>query len=143
MFLEYEDGSKIAGTPVAASDAEFIELLREIGRRYSLSEREFNPLHVEVQKLALAALGGDARTAQPQHVSVFDPAQVLRDVESGVVTTSVGRDVYGVALRTIDDRLGVDAPATDALRTAVLHQLANVAGCRADRALSTGLSAKY
>jgi Flp pilus assembly CpaF family ATPase len=43
VFLEYEDGTKVAGPPVAASDAEFIELLREIGRRYGLSEREFNP----------------------------------------------------------------------------------------------------
>jgi len=43
VFVEYEDGTKVAGPPVAASDAEFIELLREIGRRYGLSEREFNP----------------------------------------------------------------------------------------------------
>src|SRR5690606_26813912 len=31
------------GTPVADSDEELIEQLREIGRRYGLSEREFNP----------------------------------------------------------------------------------------------------
>lgn len=43
VFLEYEDGSKVPGPPLAASQAEFIELLREIGRRYGLSEREFNP----------------------------------------------------------------------------------------------------
>ena len=45
VFLEYEDGTKQPGPPLAASQAEFIELLREIGRRYGLSEREFNPSH--------------------------------------------------------------------------------------------------
>jgi pilus assembly protein CpaF len=43
VFLEYEDGTKVPGPPLAASEAEFVELLREIGRRYGLSEREFNP----------------------------------------------------------------------------------------------------
>ena len=43
VFIEYEDGTKVPGPPLAASQAEFIELLREIGRRYGLSEREFNP----------------------------------------------------------------------------------------------------
>jgi pilus assembly protein CpaF len=43
VFLEYEDGTKAPGPPIASSDAELIELLRDIGRRYGLSEREFNP----------------------------------------------------------------------------------------------------
>ncbi len=43
VWLEYADGTKVAGPPLAGSDAELIELLREIGRRYGLSEREFNP----------------------------------------------------------------------------------------------------
>jgi len=43
VFLEYEDGTKVEGPPLAASQAEFIELIREVGRRYGLSEREFNP----------------------------------------------------------------------------------------------------
>ena len=43
VFLEYDDGTKVAGPSLASSQAEFIELLREIGRRYGLSEREFNP----------------------------------------------------------------------------------------------------
>jgi Flp pilus assembly CpaF family ATPase len=43
VFVEYADGTKTPGPPVATSDAELIELLREIGRRYGLSEREFNP----------------------------------------------------------------------------------------------------
>jgi pilus assembly protein CpaF len=43
VFVEYEDGTKVQGPPLAASQGEFIELLREIGRRYGLSEREFNP----------------------------------------------------------------------------------------------------
>jgi N-methylhydantoinase B/oxoprolinase/acetone carboxylase alpha subunit len=51
-----------------------------------------------------------------------DPAYVLRDVESGLVSNSVGRDVYGVALQTSDDRLGVDTAATEALRKALRKQ---------------------
>ena len=43
VFLEYEDGTKVPGPPIASSNAELIEVLREIGRRYGLSEREFNP----------------------------------------------------------------------------------------------------
>jgi Flp pilus assembly CpaF family ATPase len=43
VWLEYEDGTKVPGPPIAASNADMIELLREIGRRYGLSEREFNP----------------------------------------------------------------------------------------------------
>ncbi len=43
VWLEYEDGTKVPGPPIAASNAEMIEVLREIGRRYGLSEREFNP----------------------------------------------------------------------------------------------------
>ena len=43
VFIEYADGLKVEGPPVAESDDELIEQLREIGRRYGLSEREFNP----------------------------------------------------------------------------------------------------
>lgn len=43
VFIEYADGTKMPGPNVASSDEELIELLREIGRRYGLSEREFNP----------------------------------------------------------------------------------------------------
>ncbi len=45
VFLEYDDGSKVQGPPIAGSDDELIETLREVGRRYGLSEREFNPSH--------------------------------------------------------------------------------------------------
>ena len=48
VFVEYADGTKVPGPPVATSDAELIELLREIGRRYGLSEREFNPSRPEL-----------------------------------------------------------------------------------------------
>lgn len=48
VFIEYADGSKVEGQPIASSDAELIELLREIGRRYGLSEREFNPARPEL-----------------------------------------------------------------------------------------------
>lgn len=43
VFVEYADGTKLEGPQIASSDAEMIDLLREIGRRYGLSEREFNP----------------------------------------------------------------------------------------------------
>ncbi len=43
VFAEYADGSKVACGPIASSDSEMVEMLREIGRRYGLSEREFNP----------------------------------------------------------------------------------------------------
>lgn len=43
VWLEYEDGTKVPGPPIATSNSEMIELMREIGRRYGLSEREFNP----------------------------------------------------------------------------------------------------
>lgn len=43
VFVEYADGLKVEGPKVAESDEELIDQLREIGRRYGLSEREFNP----------------------------------------------------------------------------------------------------
>lgn len=43
VFIEYAGGLKVEGSPIAESDDELIELLREVGRRYGLSEREFNP----------------------------------------------------------------------------------------------------
>ena len=43
VFVDRADGTKHAGPPIAESDEELIELLREIGRRHGLSEREFNP----------------------------------------------------------------------------------------------------
>lgn len=43
VFIEYAGGLKVEGAPVAESDEELIDQLREIGRRYGLSEREFNP----------------------------------------------------------------------------------------------------
>jgi len=43
VFIEYAGGLKVEGSPVAESDEELVEQLREIGRRYGLSEREFNP----------------------------------------------------------------------------------------------------
>ena len=43
VFIEYAGGLKVEGPPVAESNDELVEQLREIGRRYGLSEREFNP----------------------------------------------------------------------------------------------------
>ena len=48
VFIEFEDGTKVPGPPIANSDAELIDLIREIGRRFGLSEREFNPSRPEL-----------------------------------------------------------------------------------------------
>jgi Flp pilus assembly CpaF family ATPase len=48
VFVEYADGTKAPGPPIASSDAELIELIREIGRRFGLSERDFNPSRPEL-----------------------------------------------------------------------------------------------
>ena len=48
VFVEYDDGTKIPGPAIASSDAELIDLIREIGRRFGLSEREFNPSRPEL-----------------------------------------------------------------------------------------------
>ncbi|HVT78722.1 MAG TPA: ATPase, T2SS/T4P/T4SS family [Acidimicrobiales bacterium] len=48
VFVEYADGTKVPGPAIAASDAEMIELLREIGRRHGLTEREFNASRPEL-----------------------------------------------------------------------------------------------
>ena len=48
VYVEYADGSKERSDPIASTDAELIDLVREIGRRYGLSEREFNPSHPEL-----------------------------------------------------------------------------------------------
>lgn len=48
VFVEYEDGRKERVESIAATDGELIELVREVGRRYGLSEREFNPSHPEL-----------------------------------------------------------------------------------------------
>jgi Flp pilus assembly CpaF family ATPase len=43
VFLVLPDGRKVPGPPVAESAEELIDLLRQIGRRAGLSERDFNP----------------------------------------------------------------------------------------------------
>ncbi|MGE0731641.1 MAG: CpaF family protein [Acidimicrobiia bacterium] len=48
VFIEYADGSKVQGPPIASSDDELIDTLREVGRRYGLAEREFNPSHPQL-----------------------------------------------------------------------------------------------
>jgi pilus assembly protein CpaF len=45
VIIEYSDGRREPGPAIAASDEELIETLREVGRRFGLSEREFNPSH--------------------------------------------------------------------------------------------------
>jgi Flp pilus assembly CpaF family ATPase len=51
VFIEYADGTVVSGPPIADSDEEMLEMIREYGRRYGLSERELNPAHpsIEVQ----------------------------------------------------------------------------------------------
>jgi Flp pilus assembly CpaF family ATPase len=51
VFIEYADGTIVPGPPIAEDDAELLEMIREYGRRYGLSEREINPASpsIEVQ----------------------------------------------------------------------------------------------
>jgi Flp pilus assembly CpaF family ATPase len=44
-WLELADGTKAPGPAVADSDEDLIEMVREIGRRHGLSERQFDPTH--------------------------------------------------------------------------------------------------
>ena len=48
VFVETATGQKLEAQPIAGSDAEMIEMLRDLGRRHGLSEREFNPAHPEL-----------------------------------------------------------------------------------------------
>ena len=45
VWLEYADGTKVPGPPLADSDEELIEMIRELARREGLSERLFDPAH--------------------------------------------------------------------------------------------------
>jgi pilus assembly protein CpaF len=45
VIIEYSDGRREPGPAIAHSDDELIETLRGVGRRFGLSEREFNPGH--------------------------------------------------------------------------------------------------
>jgi len=45
VWLEDADGKKFPGPPLADSDEEFIEMIRELARREGLSERLFDPAH--------------------------------------------------------------------------------------------------
>lgn len=50
VWLEYADGTKVPGPPIADSDAEMIEMMREIGRRTGLSERELSPANPSLDR---------------------------------------------------------------------------------------------
>jgi pilus assembly protein CpaF len=69
VFLVYADGRKVPGPPVASSTDEFIEILREIGRRSGLSEREFNP-----SRPSLNVQLPTAAASSPWHGSATGPA---------------------------------------------------------------------
>jgi Flp pilus assembly CpaF family ATPase len=48
VWLDLLDGTTIRGTPVADSDEELIEFVRQLGRRVGLSERLFDPAHPRI-----------------------------------------------------------------------------------------------
>ncbi|HSS11787.1 MAG TPA: CpaF/VirB11 family protein, partial [Acidimicrobiales bacterium] len=48
VWLDLIDGQTIRGTPVADSDDELVEFVRELGRRVGLSERLFDPAHPRI-----------------------------------------------------------------------------------------------
>lgn len=45
VMIEYADGTRAPGPPIASSDEEMVDMLREVARRQGLSEREFNMAH--------------------------------------------------------------------------------------------------
>lgn len=45
VMIEYADGRRAPGPPLASSDEEMVDMLREVARRQGLSEREFNTAH--------------------------------------------------------------------------------------------------
>lgn len=45
VMVEYADGRRVPGPPIASSDEEMVDMLREVARRQGLSEREFNMAH--------------------------------------------------------------------------------------------------
>ena len=48
VWLDLLDGTTVRGAPVADSDEELIEFVRELGRRVGLSERLFDPAHPRI-----------------------------------------------------------------------------------------------
>ena len=48
VWLDLMDGQTVRGTPVAESDEELVEFVRELGRRVGLSERLFDPAHPRI-----------------------------------------------------------------------------------------------
>jgi Flp pilus assembly CpaF family ATPase len=48
VWLDLLDGTTVRGTPVADSDEELIEFVRQLGRRVGLSERLFDPAHPRI-----------------------------------------------------------------------------------------------
>jgi Flp pilus assembly CpaF family ATPase len=48
VWLDLLDGTTIRGAPVADSDDELIEFVRQLGRRVGLSERLFDPAHPRI-----------------------------------------------------------------------------------------------
>lgn len=48
VWLDLADGSTHRGEPVADSDEDLVELVRELGRRVGLSERLFDPAHPRI-----------------------------------------------------------------------------------------------
>ncbi len=48
VWLDLTDGTTLRGPPVADSDEELVEFIRELGRRVGLSERLFDPAHPRI-----------------------------------------------------------------------------------------------
>jgi Flp pilus assembly CpaF family ATPase len=48
VWLDLIDGTTVRGAPVADSDEELVEFVRELGRRVGLSERLFDPAHPRI-----------------------------------------------------------------------------------------------
>lgn len=128
VFLEYADGSKVQAPPIASSDDELIETLREVGRRYGLAEREFNPSHPSLnlqlpdgsRLFAVAWVCGRPAVAIRRHR--FMRATVADLVRLGAIDQNLGA-FLAAAVRARQQI--IIAGATGAGKTTMLRALAS------------------
>jgi Flp pilus assembly CpaF family ATPase len=128
VFLEFADGTRAPGPPIAGSDAEMIEMLRDIGRRWGLSEREFNAAHPSLNvplpdgsRLFAVAYVCDrpcmAIRRHPHLKVTLDDLERLGTIDAGL------RQFLGAAVRA--RKQFVIAGATGAGKTTLLRALAS------------------
>jgi len=128
VFLEYADGSKVEGPPIADSDDELIETLREVGRRYGLSEREFNPSHpsLNLQLPDGSRLFAVAWACDRPSVAIRRHRFMRATMDDLIRLGAVGPEVAAFLSAAVKARLQIIiAGATGAGKTTMLRALAS------------------